>query len=423
MAEIPQVRLGVPRRLDGFAQRLDRFTGLLQPLPPTLEAVLQQAFHVFAVIALERLARVFLDRSLQRPEQILVVDDVAVLLVLSVQSVDAADRLEETVILHLLVDVEIRCGRGIETGQQLVHDDQELHLPGLVDEPPLDLLLELLGFVHRLVLGLTEVVRQHLSVDVVFQQLLGQALACFFSLDVACSGTIGGDDGAPVLQSGPTECLEEAAGRVDAVRHEHGVAAPALQAVTRLHIDQDVVHDLLNPVPRARDLPHGAPLLPELRPGQVAEPLGLEIEPLIDLRLRRDVLVDVTRLVAQVQNHLVVHRLIVLVGVDVRAEDLDTALLVGPEERGSRKADERGSGEDGLHGLVELAGLGAVTLVHEDEDLAGRAETARHMFLDVAHVLVDAAFLGTPELVDERTDQRLGGVAKHLRKVGPLCVR
>ena len=50
----------------------------------------------------------------------------------------------------------------------------------------------------------------------------------------------------------------------------------------------------------------------------------------------------------QVQNDLVVHRLVVLVGVDVRAEDLDAALLVGPEERGSGEADERGAGEDGL---------------------------------------------------------------------------
>ena len=153
MAEIAQVRFRITRRLDRFAQRLDRLAGLLQPFHSPLEAVLQQAFHVFAVVALEGFARVFLDRALQRAEEVFVVDDVAVLLVLPVQPVDPADRLEETVVLHLLVDVEVRGRRGVEAGEQLVHHDQELHLPGLVHEPPLDLLLELVGLVHGLVLG------------------------------------------------------------------------------------------------------------------------------------------------------------------------------------------------------------------------------------------------------------------------------
>ena len=40
-------------------------------------------------------------------EQVLVVNDVAVLLVVAVQPVNSTDRLEEPVIAHLLVDVEV----------------------------------------------------------------------------------------------------------------------------------------------------------------------------------------------------------------------------------------------------------------------------------------------------------------------------
>ena len=47
---------------------------------------------------------------LERLEEVLVVDDVAVVFVVAVEPVDAADGLEQAVVLHLLVDVEV--GRG-----------------------------------------------------------------------------------------------------------------------------------------------------------------------------------------------------------------------------------------------------------------------------------------------------------------------
>ena len=48
-------------------------------------------------------------------------------------------------ILHLLVDVEVCGRRRIESGQKFVHHDQQFHLPRLVDELLLGLLLERLG--------------------------------------------------------------------------------------------------------------------------------------------------------------------------------------------------------------------------------------------------------------------------------------
>ena len=75
-------------------------------------------------------------------------------------------------------------------------------------------------------------------------------------------------------------------------------------------------------------------------------------------------------------------------------------------------------GRIALHGPVQLAGLGPVALVHEDEDLARRPLATRDVAPQFAHVLVDVAFLGASELVNERADQRLGGVAKRLRQIG-----
>ena len=47
---------------------------------------------------------------------------------------------------------------------------------------------------------------------------------------------------------GLVEQLVELARLVDAAGDEHGVAAPALQAVARFHVHQDVGDDLLQPV-------------------------------------------------------------------------------------------------------------------------------------------------------------------------------
>ena len=268
------------------------------------------------LVAVEGAAGVVGDGGLERVEQVAVVDDVAVVLVVAVEPVDAADGLEQAVVLHLLVDVEVGGARRVEAGQQLVDHDQQPHLAGLLDEPLLDLLLELLDLGHRLVGRLVEVVGQHLAVDVVLAQPLGRALAGVFLGDVAGLRLVAGDDGALALEAGLAEQLVELAGLVDARSDEHGVAAAVHQARLGLHVEQDVVDDLLGPRLGADDLLHRAPALLQLGLGQVGHALGLELEPLVDLVGRGQVLVDVAGLVAQVEHHAVLDGLVELVGVD-----------------------------------------------------------------------------------------------------------
>ena len=60
----------------------------------------------------------------------------------------------------------------------------------------------------------------------------------------------------------------------------------------------------------------------------VVQPLGLGVEPRVDLVLGAEPLVDVPRLVDEVEHHLVLDRLAELVGVDVAAEHFQAGLLV-----------------------------------------------------------------------------------------------
>ncbi|MNE14656.1 hypothetical protein D3C80_1075440 [compost metagenome] len=94
-------------------------------------------------------------------------------------------------VTHLLVDVEVGRGRRVEAGQQLVHHDEQAHLPWLLDETLLHLLLE----------GLRVFVAQHLVVDGVLTQLLGQPFTGCLALDVGRRWLVAGDDGALVTHA------------------------------------------------------------------------------------------------------------------------------------------------------------------------------------------------------------------------------
>ena len=293
-AEVTPVGGGISGRLHRLAERRDRLARLFQSLASLLETVLQQALHVLGIVAVERLPGVVLDGPLQRSEQVLVVDDVAVLLVLAVEAIHPTDRLEEPVVLHVLVDVEAGCGRSVEAGQELVDNDEELHPARFVYETLLHLLLERLDLLHRRIFGLVEMRSEHLAVGAVLEEPLGESFSGLLSLDVRRCRPIRGDDRALARQTGLLKQVEEAAGRVDAVGDEQRVAASALQPVACLHVEENVGDDLRKPAACAPHLAHRAPALLELRARDIGQALRLGLEPLIDLRRRGDVLVDVS---------------------------------------------------------------------------------------------------------------------------------
>ena len=179
-----------------LTQRLDRFARVFQVLAGLVQAVFQQALDIFGVIAVQRAAGVVAHCPFQAFEQVLVVDDVAVFLVIAIQPIDAANGLEQAVVTHLLVDVEVG-GRGrIKAGEQLVHHDQELHLARFVNELLFHLLFNALGLGDGPVRALVEPFGQHLPIHRVLQELVGHTLARGLALGVGHARCVTGDDGA-----------------------------------------------------------------------------------------------------------------------------------------------------------------------------------------------------------------------------------
>ena len=155
-----------------------------------------------------------------------------------------------------------------------------------------------------------------------------------------------------------------------------------------------------------------------MRPRQIGQSLRLCFEPPVDLVLRRDVLVDIARFVPEIQHHAVADRLVVLIGVDVWPEGLDAPALVVFEQRRTREADHHGARKQRLRCLVQLAGLGAVAFVYEDEDIALGVEIRRQMASNIFDECVYIAFIRCAELVNQRADQPLVPDIEHVNQVG-----
>ena len=313
-------------------------------------------------------------------------------------------------ILHRLVDVEASRRRSVESGQEHVDDDKKLHLAGVVNEAFLHLLLELVHLMHRSIFRLIEVRREHCAIDVILPLLFSFPFAGLLAPDVRYRRPVGGHDGALACQRCPLKHFEEAAGRVDVRGHENCVALVALQTDTGFHVQEDVGDDLAQAILRTQDVPHRGPPLSQLVLCEIGQSLSLAFEPLVDLVLRRDSLINVTRLVTQIEHHSVAYGLVVLVGVDIWTERLDAALLVVLEEGCPGEADQHGVRQQGLHGAVKFSGLGPMALVHEDEDFARRVETAWEAapdFPDVGLEFLITDLVGSTEFVNQRADQPL----------------
>ena len=146
---------------------------------------------------------------------------------------------------HLFIDVKVGRRRRIETGQQLVHDNQQPHPTRLLDKALFDRFLKLLHPLASLILALAEKVRQHLAIDMVFRQLFGQPSTGRLSFDVTGIRLIAGDDGTLVSKSCLTEQLIAFASLIDTGAHQHGIATAIRQALFTVKIEQDIGHDLL----------------------------------------------------------------------------------------------------------------------------------------------------------------------------------
>ena len=298
-------------------------------------------------------------------------------------------------ILHRLVDIKISAGRGVKTGEQLVDHDQQLHVGRLAGEQRLGLFLVSLGLVH---VGPGLDIFQQILVGVIDELPVSLGVgAGFLPGHIPGLGIVGGDHRAFALEGGLLEQLVILAGLIDAGSDQNGVAPLARQPRLATEIEDDVAHHPVHPRFGAEHLLQGAPMIFQLGLLPVVQSPGLGLKPGVDLLRRAEPLVDIPRLVDQVQYHPVCHALTEFVGVNVAAEDFPAGSAVLRQQRGAGEADEHRAGQQRLHHPVQLAALDAVTLVDEQEQLPHRRGGLGFQFFDEFLKVVG---FPPPELVD-----------------------
>ena len=150
-----------------------------------LQAILQQTFQILRVKPVKSICRIVLNSLFKTFEQVLVVNDVSVIFVITVKTIHSTNRLEQSVVAHLLIDIEVRGGRRVKTGEQLIHHNEQLHLARLLNKLFLSSLLVLFRTVNHRLGRIIEEISQHLFVDVELLNRQCFPLACIFTDKVA----------------------------------------------------------------------------------------------------------------------------------------------------------------------------------------------------------------------------------------------
>ena len=151
-----------------FTQTFNLIACIVQSFFSFFKAILQQSRDIFGFKVGKSLAGVVRDRLSQRSEQIFVINDVAKFFIIPIKPIDATDRLEQAVILHLLINVKISSRWCIKTGEKFVYHDEKFHLRKLFNEILFDCFLKFFSPTHNGIFRLIEIRREHFSVGVIF---------------------------------------------------------------------------------------------------------------------------------------------------------------------------------------------------------------------------------------------------------------
>jgi len=152
----------------------------------------------------------------------------------------------------------------------------------------------------------------------------------------------GRDDAAMLAEVRVLEQAEVVACVIDAGRDQNRRAPVVIQARLQGKVFDDARNNALLALAGAHQFFHRRPTATDKRLLKVVQPFCLLLKPRIDGRARRNLLRHIAGFVLQVQNHLIRHRLVKLVGVDVGSKDIAGQLLVFAQERRAGRASRHG---------------------------------------------------------------------------------
>ena len=247
-------------------------------------AILNKSFYILRIISFKSSGSIVLHCSLELSKQLLVIHDIAEVLTIIIETVDAANRLKQAVILHPLVDVKVGTRRRIKSGEQLVYDNKELHICRLLYKLPLCLLFKFLhlGLNRACIRKVRRIKPQHLQIRLVFEEGFGIILiADGVSAQLTLVRCIGRYDGT-LLKAHLLKNFVVLASRRNTISHKDGISIAVHQTRFHVKILNDVPCHFFQTRAGAVYLLHRTPLLFELCLSTRREASGLYIKPLVN---------------------------------------------------------------------------------------------------------------------------------------------
>ena len=251
---------------------------------------------------------------------------------------------------------------------------------------------------------------------------LGLAIITYgFSANITHRWFVRSHDGALALQLGFLKQFVEFACLIDTTSHQHGITPPIVQARFCLHIKNNIRYNLSQSGLGAEHLLQIAPALFQLGFCHTGQTARFCLKPSVDPILLDNILLHLTSLITQIQNHFIPHSFIKLIAMDVRAKYLQTGLLIFFHQWSTCETDKSGIRQNGFHRFVELAGLGTVAFIHKDIEISFGRKVFRQQAFQILNKssiigLAALAFVFLAKLVNQGAHHDRRGVVDLLNQ-------
>ena len=106
--------------------------------------VFYESLNIFSIITLKGTGSIIFHCRLKHAKKLFIIDDISEVLRIIVQTVYTANRLEQTVILHFFINIQICTRRSIKSGEQLIYNYKQLHICWFFHKFPFCFLLKFL---------------------------------------------------------------------------------------------------------------------------------------------------------------------------------------------------------------------------------------------------------------------------------------
>ena len=99
-----------------------------------ITSVFNESINIFRIVIFKCARCIFIHSILQITEKLFIINNVTKLFGIPIESIYTTNSLEESVVLHALINIKICTRRCIKSSKQLINYDEQLHICRFIDK-------------------------------------------------------------------------------------------------------------------------------------------------------------------------------------------------------------------------------------------------------------------------------------------------